>query len=127
MAQRPVIHDPSAAAEPAPPPKAEAPVVRVAPVAEANNAREISAQELQEHFMYDKGKATAAFKDSMVKITEPVEKVGKHELTFRKVKCKFDGAPPARVQAGTTVTVEGIVHGKAQWSSTIVLEHCRVL
>ncbi len=126
-APRPVIHDPSAVVEAPPAAKVEAPVIRTAPVAEAATAREISALELQEHFSYDKGKATAAFKDSMVKITEPVEKVGKHDLSFKKIKCKFDGAPPDRISAGMTVTVEGIVHGKGNWTGTITLEHCRVL
>ncbi len=124
---RPVIHDPSSTPEPAPVARVEAPVIRTAPVAEAASAREISAQELQEHFSYDKGKATAAFKDSLIKITEPVEKVGKHDLSFKKIKCKFDGAPPDRISAGMTVTVEGVVHGKGQWTGTITLEHCRVL
>jgi hypothetical protein len=101
----------------APPAPAEAPP----------KGREISGEELREQFNWSKEKATEAFKDAVVKVTETVTKVGKHDLSFKKIKCKFAGEPPARIQEGMTVTVEGTVQGKSRWTGTIVMEQCRVL
>jgi hypothetical protein len=89
--------------------------------------REIPAEELREQFVWSKEKADAAFIDSTVKFSAPVTKVGKHDLQFKKIKCKFDGDPPDGIAAGTTVSVEGTVRGKSRWTGTINMDHCRVL
>jgi len=63
-----------------------------------------------------------------VKVTDEVVKVGKRDVQFRKIKCKFDSAPPARIEVGMTVTVEGTVRGKGFWTGTIGLDtvaYCR--
>lgn len=125
---RPVINDGKPAAETQSAAPVETAVIRTPPpVQEAAPARAISSNELKEQFYWSKEKASAAFKDSLVKITDQVAKVGKHDISFNKIKCKFDGDPPARVQPGMTVTVEGTVQGKARFTGTIQLEHCRVL
>jgi hypothetical protein len=103
------------------------PVIRTPlPVDEGPSKREISAEELREQFNWSKEKAEAAFKDSVVRFTEVVQKVGKHEIAFKKIKCKFDGEPPAGVEPGMTITVEGTVQGKGRWTGTITLEQCRI-
>lgn len=97
------------------------------PVAEATPRHEISGTELREQYYWGKEKADGAFKDSEVKMSDTVVKVGKHDVSFKKIKCKFNGAPPASLVPGRTATVEGTVHGKRFWSGTITIENCRVL
>ena len=82
---------------------------------------------MREQFNWSKDKAEDAFKDSIVKFTDTVTKVGKREVSFKKIKCKFEGPPPAQLEPGTTATVEGVVRGKGRWTGTITLEQCRVL
>lgn len=88
---------------------------------------QISAEQLTTHFDVDKAKATAAFKNETVRITDVVTKRGKHDISFKKVKCKFDADTAVKPDIGSRATVEGVVRGKGFWTGTITLEHCRVL
>lgn len=113
-------------------PAGGAPLRSVVPSMEPQAARPaalaaISGEELREHFQLDRGKATAAFKDGVIRVSDVVTKVGKGDVSFRKIKCKFGGAVPPGLAVGSTVTVEGVVKGKGYWTGTIALEQCRVL
>lgn len=100
---------------------------KVAALPEHPSPPPITGEELREQFNWSKEKATDAFKDSIVKITDVVTKVGKHDVSFKKIKCKFEASPPAQLQPGATATVEGLLRGKGRWTGTITLEQCRVL
>jgi hypothetical protein len=88
---------------------------------------EVSAGQLSEHYDVNKERANSTFKNEAVRISDVITKVGKHDVSFKKVKCKMQGDPPAGLTAGQTVTVEGTVRGKAFWSGTIVIEGCRIV
>lgn len=87
---------------------------------------EVSAAQLSEHYDVNKERANATFKNEPVRISDVITKVGKHDVSFKKVKCKMQGDPPAGLTPGQTVTVEGTVRGKAFWSGTIVIEGCHI-
>ena len=85
----------------------------------------LTGDELRELFSWGREKSDS-YRNLPLRLTDIIQKVGKHDISFKGIKCKLQGDPPAGLQVGSTITVEGVIQGKGRWTGTIAIESCRV-